>query len=310
MLPRVPFRLMAATGPAGLAANLARGFLMGAADVVPGVSGGTVALVVGIYERLVRSIRAAAAAPVMLARGRAVAARARLGEVEWTLVLPLAVGIVTALVVGAATIRPLMEVYPEAMRAVFFGMIAASLPLPWSRIGRRSARALVLLAALAVVAFFLVGLPDRDMASPALGFVFVAAMVAICAMILPGVSGAFLLLVMGMYEPTLDAVHTRDLAYIATFAAGAAVGISFFASLLRWLLVRARDITMAALVGLMVGSLRALWPFLEDDRSLRAPIEGDPVVAAVVAAVAGLVVVLALATLGDRGEVATRGRAA
>jgi putative membrane protein len=293
-----------------LITHYVNGLLMGGADVVPGVSGGTVALIVGIYARLIESISRAVAAVPLLLRGRPVDAARTVLSVEWTLVLPLGAGIISAIVVASAVIPGLIEAHPVVMRGLFFGLIAGSITLPWRRLEDRSRRNLAVAVTAAIVAFVFAGLPDATIEDPSRIAVFAAAAIAICAMILPGVSGAFLLLVMGMYEPTLDAVHTRDLAYIATFAAGAAVGISFFASLLRWLLVRARDITMAALVGLMVGSLRALWPFLEDDRSLRAPIEGDPVVAAVVAAVAGLVVVLALATLGDRGEVATRGRAA
>jgi len=105
-----------------------------------------------------------------------------------------------------------------------------------------------------------------------------------------------------MYEPTLNAVDERDVAYLAVFMAGAVVGLSVFAMLLRWLLHHVHDLTMAALVGLMIGSLRALWPFLEDDRGLRVPEDGDPVVLAAVLAIGGLVFVLALTRLGDGAE--------
>ena len=164
---------------------------------------------------------------------------------------------------------------------------------------------MAVLALAAVAAFVFTGLPETSAANPAYPTVFAAAAVAICAMILPGVSGAFLLVVLGMYEPTLEAVRDRDLAYLAVFGLGAVVGLALFSSVLRWLLARAHDVTMAALVGLMAGSLRALWPFLEGDRGLRMPDDGDPVVLAAALALGGLVFVLAMTRIGDAGEQTT-----
>ncbi|MDQ3555419.1 MAG: DUF368 domain-containing protein [Gemmatimonadota bacterium] len=248
-----------------------QGLLMGSADVVPGVSGGTVALIVGIYEPLVGSVRAAASIPVAVLRGDLARARELSGEVHWRLVLPLAAGILTALIVGARFIPGLLDRYPVQMRALFFGLIAGSVAVPWRRITAPRSGLFATAVASAVVAFVLVGFPPREIAAPALPLVFGAATIAICAMILPGLSGAFLLLVMGMYEPTLRALHERDLAYVAVFVAGAAVGLGVFSRLLAHLLEHRHDFTMAALVGLMVGSLRALWPYLDDDRAMLAP---------------------------------------
>lgn len=278
------------------------GLLMGGADVIPGVSGGTMALVVGIYTRLIGSIGDAVTSVPHALRGRPAAAVASLRSVEWTLVLPLGAGIVSAILLGSAVIPDLIEEHPVQMRALFFGLIAGSVTLPWRRIREHSRRTVLLMIVAAVAAFLLAGLPEAGAADPSMLRVFGSAALAICAMILPGVSGAFLLLVIGVYEPTLDAVHERDLAYIGVFLAGAVVGLSLFAVVLRWLLARAHDLTMAALVGLMVGSLRALWPFLEDDRRLRLPVEGDPVVLAVVLALAGLAAVLILTQVGARLE--------
>ena len=281
-----------------------QGLLMGGADIVPGVSGGTVALIVGIYARLIESISRAVAAVPLFVRGRPGPAFRSIMSVEWGLIIPLAAGIATAIMVGSTVIPGLIEDHPVVMRALFFGLIAGSLMLPWRRIQQRTPRNIAVLVAGAVVAFGFAGLPGTSVESPALPLVFGAAAIAICAMILPGVSGAFLLLLMGMYEPTLDAMRARDLAYIAVFMAGAAVGIATFASALRWLLVHARDVTMAALVGLMAGSLRALWPFMEDDRSLRGPIEGEPVLTAALFALGGLLLVLAVGWAGGQREAA------
>ncbi len=284
--------------PRAAAATFGQGLLMGTADVIPGVSGGTVALIVGIYERLVTSIRAAAAALVRALRGDRAGARKRFAEVDWALVVPLGVGIVTALVLGAAVIPGLLETYPVQMLAVFFGLIAGSLVVPWRRVERRDATALAFVAVAAVAAFVLVGLPPRTVASPSLPQVFASAAVAICAMILPGVSGAFLLLVLGVYQPTLAAVSTRDLPYVATFVAGCAVGLGLFSRLLEHLLARHHSLTMAALVGLMAGSLRALWPWQDAERGLLTPPSLGSFTAAVALALLAAAAVSALTRFG------------
>lgn len=235
---------------------------MGAADVIPGVSGGTMALIVGIYERLIEAIRLALGTPVRLVTAGWDAVREDLRQVEWGLIVPLGVGILTAIAAASGVIPHLLETYPERMRGLFFGLIAASIWIPWRELkspgGREAATALLA----GLVAFWLVGLPALAPAeSPTLVRVFASAAVAICAMILPGVSGSFLLLVMGLYEVTLRAVRELDLVYVVTFMGGALVGLGLFSRFLTWLLARHPNLTMAALIGLMAGSLRALWPW-------------------------------------------------
>jgi putative membrane protein len=275
---------------------------MGSADIVPGVSGGTVALIVGIYERLVSSVRAGAAAVVYLVRFDVPSMRKRFREVHWGLVLPLGAGILTALIIGARFIPQLMEDYPVQARALFFGLIAGSLAIPWRRIRRRVPAHYLIAVVAAVIAFVLVGLPPREILSPGLIIVFLAASVAICAMILPGVSGSFLLLVMGMYGPTLRAVNARDLAYIAVFGLGAAIGLGLFSRVLEYLLENHHDFTMAALVGLMAGSLRALWPWLTEDRGMLTPPADGTVLVPLVLAIVGFLIVTALARMGSVTE--------
>ncbi len=274
--------------------NFLRGLLMGAADVVPGVSGGTMALIVGVYERLLQAINDGVAALLKLGRLDVQGGWKGLKAVDWALVVPLAAGILTALLVGARFIPGLLETYPEASRGLFFGLIAGSLVIPWARISTPAPRHVLLASIAAVVAFGLVGLPPRTLADPALWYVLLCASVAICAMILPGVSGAFLLLVFGIYESTLEAVNARDMAYVATFIGGAVLGLGAFAKLLTYLLHRVYDATMAVLVGLMAGSLRALWPYLADDRSLLLPQAGDPIAVVVMLALGGAAFVLGL----------------
>lgn len=280
--------------------HYAFGLLMGSADVVPGVSGGTVAFIVGIYARLIDSIGHGASALGRIARLDLTTARNHLAAIEWSLVLPLGVGIVSAILVASAVIPDLIEEYPAQMRALFLGLIAASIVIPWRRIAQHTWLTVAVLVLFALAAFIFAGLPDNEVTAPELWQVYLAASIAICAMILPGVSGAFLLLVMGLYEPTLSALRERDVIYVAVFVAGAVTGISAFSTLLRWLLAHRHDLTMAALVGLMLGSLRALWPFQEDDRSLRTPIEGDPVTAVIMLGLLGMAAVLALVMVGTR----------
>jgi putative membrane protein len=280
--------------------HFAQGLLMGGADIIPGVSGGTVALIVGIYERLIDSIRALASAGVRLLRADGQEARRCTREVEWRLVLPLGAGIVCAIGVGSLVLPGLLERYPQQMLALFFGLVAASVPIPWRRIEQATWAHLGIAAVAAVIAFVLVGIPPQTIDDPPLLQVFASASFAIIAMILPGVSGAFLLKVLGVYEVTLESLRALDLAYVATFVAGAVVGLGVFSKLLSWLLHHRHDVTMAALVGLMVGSLRALWPWQDDDRGLLAPSGDGTLVAVIALAVLGFAAVTLLVRLGDR----------
>lgn len=270
--------------------HLLQGVAIGAANVIPGVSGGTMALIFGIYERLIILLGTLTKAGLHLVAfdfsGFVDLAR----RVEWGFFVALFAGVLIAPVLGAALIPELMLRYPEASRSLFFGLILGTLPIPWLRIKHRHIRNVLVAAVAAIVSFVLVGFPPQELANPGLLAVFFSAAVAICAMILPGVSGAFLLLVLGMYEPVLAAVRDGVWPVILVFCAGAAIGLGSFALGLRVLLQRAHDATMAALVGLMAGSLRALWPWLSQDRHIELPGPGDPMTNVVLIGLVGLVV--------------------
>ncbi|CAN5847913.1 DUF368 domain-containing protein [soil metagenome] len=290
------------TGPRVAVVHYLQGLLMGGADIIPGVSGGTMALIVGIFERLIHSIRALAASVVYTVRGKRLEAGERFRDVHWWLVLPLGAGVLTALVAGAALIPPILERYPEGSRAVFFGLIVGSLAIPWRRMSERLPVHYAIAFGFALVAFILVGLPPREISDPPLIAVFFAAAVAICAMILPGVSGSFLLYVMGLYAATLEALNNRDLLYIVVFAAGAVIGLGAFSRVIDHLLRHRHDVTMAALVGLMAGSLRALWPWQDAARGLLAPPAGGSTIAIGALALAGFVLVTLLVHFGNVAE--------
>jgi putative membrane protein len=279
--------------------NVLRGFLMGSADIVPGASGGTVALVLGIYERLVHNIRTAAGALGSALRGRFRQARQRLGEVEWFFLIPLLAGIVAALFTLAALIEHLLENEPQATAAAFFGLVAGSITIAWRLVRRWDPMRLIVLVAVAAAAFVLLGLRSGEINDPVLWMFVGAGMVAIVAMILPGISGSFILLMLGMYEAVLAAVNDRDLGILAVFIVGAVIGLAAFSTLLDRLLRDYHDTVMAALIGLMAGSLRVLWPWPDgtDTAQLARPEDwGIPLIAAL----AGFVVVLVIGALSKR----------
>ena len=277
--------------------NLIRGALIGIAEVIPGVSGGTVALIVGLYRRLIDAV-----ADVVLAGRRLVAGpRSEVAPLirglPWSMLIPVAIGMVTAVILGARFIEPLLESHPEQMRALFFGLVAAGIAVPLGILlrtppGGFTWRDAVLIVVAAIVAAVLTGLPPGTVSDPPLIVVFLAAAVAICALVIPGVSGSFLLLSVGLYEPTISAVNDRNVTYIVVFGLGAIFGLAAFVSLLRWLLDNHARLTMAIIVGLMIGSLRALWPWQDDDRNLLAPT--SDVLSVIGLALAGVAVVAGL----------------
>ena len=236
---------------------------MGSADIIPGVSGGTMALIVGIYRDLIDAISDGASVVVLLLRGRFADAWAGVKAMNWGLLLPVAAGILVAIAIGSLFIPELLERYPVECRALFFGLVAASLAIPWRERRENHLAHIAVAVVAAVVAFVLVGLPrSGDAADPSLWRVAGTAAVAINAMILPGVSGAFLLEVFGLYRPTLEALRGLDVPYVLAFVGGAGVGIGLAAKGLSYLLDRHHDLTMTVLVGLLAGSLRALWPWV------------------------------------------------
>ena len=254
--------------------HLLQGLMMGTADSVPGVSGGTVALIVGIYGRLLASIGHGFRTLLALLRLDGSAVRTHVRGVEWGLVGPLAVGIATAIVIAARFVPDLLESRPVESRAFFLGLVIASLAVPWAQIRDRTHRSIMVAVAAAVPAFVLSGLPPATIVDPRMWVIFLGAAVAVSAMILPGVSGSYLLLVLGLYETTLRAVDDRNFPYIAVFVVGMVLGLGSFSLILGRLLAKHHDVIMAVLVGLMAGSLRALWPWQTSSRVLQAP--SDP----------------------------------
>lgn len=238
----------------------ARGACMGAADVVPGVSGGTVALVTGIYDRLVGAAHDGARILGRLLRGDLRGALAAVRAFPWSFAVPLLVGMLVAVALLAGLIEDALVDHPEPMAGLFLGLVAASVLVVRRDVAWTPGR-LVLAAVVAAVLFVALGWQGAPVHDPAPWALFGGGMVAVCAMVLPGISGSFLLLMLGLYAAAIEVVDERMLADAAVLAAGAVVGLACFSSLLVRLLDRWPHEAMAAMVGLLAGSLRVLWPW-------------------------------------------------
>ena len=288
-------------------ANVARGLAMGAADVVPGVSGGTVALLLGIYDRLVGQIAQLSAAAAQVLRGRLRLGMAMIWRAEWRFLAALLAGIGIAIVALVEVVRWLIDEQPVGLSAAFFGLVAMTVVTARREVSRWRAGLVAMSVMVAAVVFVLLGVRAGSVAEPSAVVIVGAGALAICAMILPGISGAFVLLLLGLYDPITEAVSDRDVGTVALFAVGAVLGLGLFSRLLQRLLERWRDAVIAVLMGLMAGSLRVLWPWPVGDAdaegfgnaALGAPPASDLAVGVVAAAVAAAVAV-GLHRLGGR----------
>ncbi|TLP75593.1 DUF368 domain-containing protein [Nesterenkonia sphaerica] len=280
--------------------NVVRGALIGVVETVPGVSGGTVALVTGIYRQLIGSASAVVSAVRVLVTGpdRVTSMWAHLSQVHWRVIIPVLIGMVLGLATAVQFIGDWVENYPELTRAAFFGMVLVSIAVPF-RMALQSAggalrpRHWTLGAMAAAVTFILVSLPPGTV-QPHWWLVVPAAAIAVSALLLPGLSGAFLLLTFGLYEPTISAARDLDLGYLGVFFAGAVLGMVSIVKVLKWLLDHHHTLTMVVLAGVMLGALRTLWPWQTEDRGLLAPDQLLGPAAGIAAAGAAVVAVLVI----------------
>jgi putative membrane protein len=255
--------------------NFIRGSLIGIAELIPGISGGTIALITGVYKRVIDSAAEAVRGVVLLfgfSKANFAKSTAHFKAISWSLLIPMLIGMVTAIFVGAGIVEPLLDQYPTVTKAVFAGLIAASLfvPITLSGMGWKLSHYLVLLVS-AFAAFAFTSIPRAADADPSFIVIVVSAAFAVCALVLPGISGSYLLLALGMYAPTLAAVNDRNFGYLGTFILGAILGLASFVSLLQWLLANKVKMTMVVMTGLMIGSLRALWPWQNETGAILMP---------------------------------------
>lgn len=237
-----------------------KGAGMGAADVVPGVSGGTIAFITGIYEELIFSIRSVNAKSLkLLLRGKFVSfAKA----VNLSFLVALLLGVAFSVLSLAKLMTYLLEVFPIPTWAFFFGLIISSAILVGKKVERWNAISIVIVIMGALIGYAITTLSPAS-TPDALWFIFVSGMLAICAMILPGISGAFILLMLGKYAYILGAIEVFDFKVIAVFLLGASVGIISFSNVLGYFLKHYHNETIALLTGFMIGSLNKVWPWKE-----------------------------------------------
>ena len=235
-----------------------RGLLMGAADIVPGVSGGTVAFITGIYDQLLDSLRAVDLE--FLARLSRLDIAGAWQHINGRFLLALLLGIATSIFSLAQLVSWVLEHHPVPLWAFFFGLILASAIVLLREVDNWSAPKVLCLLSAGAVAVCIALSPVMSLEMGLAG-VFLAGFLAVCAMILPGISGSFILVLLGMYSTTLVALKSLDLVFILVFVIGAGCGLLCFSRLLHWLLQRFHQGTMAVLTGFLFGSLLVVWPW-------------------------------------------------
>lgn len=235
-----------------------KGMAMGAADIVPGVSGGSIALIAGIYQQLLDSINAFNLDNLLLLKSFQI--KELYARVNGNFLLSLLLGIMTSIFALSSVITYLMEEQPIPLWSFFTGLILVSAFLILKEIKRWNWVILAAFALGTLIAWWVTNLPPTT--TPDAGwFTFVAGAIAICAMILPGISGSFILLILGKYETILAALAQKDFLTLALFASGCLVGILTFSRVIAFLLRRFHDVTIGLLSGFMLGSVNELWPW-------------------------------------------------
>lgn len=240
--------------------NVTKGFVMGASDIVPGVSGGTMALILGIYERLIKAIKSFdVRAWSFVKKGEW---KKSVEHVDLRFLVSVAVGMLLAIVILSHPLSWLLEHFPVHLWAFFFGLILASVVLLRKRLSKITPCVLLFALIGIAFAFWFTGLvPGQTEATPL--YFFISGTVAICAMMLPGISGSFLLVLLGKYEQVLGAVRSVEIGVLLPLVIGILFGLFAFAKVLSWLLRKYHDPVLALLIGLMIGSLRKIWPWQE-----------------------------------------------
>ncbi|MEA1785100.1 DUF368 domain-containing protein [Arenibacter sp. GZD96] len=235
-----------------------KGIAMGAADVVPGVSGGTIAFISGIYEELITSINNVNLN--LLTTFRKKGFKAFWNQLNGSFLVALFGGVFLSLFSLATAVSWLLEHQPILLWSFFFGLVVASVFSVAKAIERWHIASIIAGVLGAIIAYYITTLPPNENSNHLL-FLFFSGALAVCAMILPGISGAFILVLLGSYKTILDAVHERDFKIIITVALGAVFGLLSFAKLLKWMFSNYKNLTLALLTGFIVGSLAKIWPW-------------------------------------------------
>lgn len=292
-----------------------KGIAMGAADVVPGVSGGTIAFISGIYEELITSINNIN--PSLLITLRKQGFKAAWQQANASFLVALLIGIGISIVSLAKLVGWLLEHQPILLWSFFFGLVAASVFFVGKQITKWNVATVLAFVVAAGLAYYITSLPPLS-ATQSYPFLFLAGALAICAMILPGISGAFILVLLGAYSTVLEAVDQRNIKIIATVGVGAIFGLLTFSRVLKWLFSHHKNLILAILTGFILGSLNKIWPWkkviestiihdkvvvLKENSILPSAYEGDPkVLLAIVLMLVGFIAIFSLEKIASTSK--------
>ncbi|WP_457610781.1 DUF368 domain-containing protein [Lutibacter sp.] len=294
-----------------------KGIAMGAADVVPGVSGGTIAFISGIYEELLTSISSINFGTLKLLKTKGI--KVTWKAINGNFLVSLLTGIFISIISLAKLISWLLEHEPILVWSFFFGLVLASILYVGRQITKWNSRIIVSLLMGAGIAYYITTLQPLISPNSSPLFLFLAGALAICAMILPGISGAFILVLLGAYKPVLEAIHTRDLKLLLIIAFGAIVGLLSFSKVLNWLFNHYKNFTLAVLTGFILGSLNKIWPWKEtltwrvNSHGIKVPFnqqsilpfsfEGDSqILSAVILLIIGFLTIILLEKIADNNS--------
>ncbi|TDY11551.1 DUF368 domain-containing protein [Meridianimaribacter flavus] len=293
-----------------------KGIAMGAADAVPGVSGGTIAFISGIYEELITTISNVNLSLITTLRKEGF--KAFWIQLNGNFLVALLTGIIISFVSFMRLAKYLIENHPILIWSFFFGLIVASIFFVGKQIQKWNLAVIISLIAGALIAYYITTLPSMANNDNPL-FLFFAGAIAICAMILPGISGSFILVILGAYKTLSDALHDFDIKKILIFAVGAVVGLLSFSRVLKWLFKNYHNITLAILTGFIFGSLNKIWPWKKvltwrtNSKGEQIPLleesispfnfDGDPKLAiAIVLMIVGFSTIFILEKLGSKKQ--------
>lgn len=294
-----------------------KGMAMGAADVVPGVSGGTVAFITGIYEELINTINGVNLQNLRLLKSDGFSSFWK--AVNGRFLLVLLSGIALSVLTLASQITHLLETQPILVWSFFFGLVLASIVVIFKDVNGWRWFDIVIALATASFAYYTTTLEPLVNGDASSLYLFIAGAIAICAMILPGISGSFILVLLGAYQPVLTAIKNRDIQTFSVVVLGAVTGILTFSRILKWLFANYKNSTLLALIGFILGSLNKLWPWKEvvswrtNSKGLEVPLieksilpsqfDGDPqLTAAITFAIVGLLLILGIERLAKYSE--------
>jgi putative membrane protein len=238
-----------------------KGMAMGAADVVPGVSGGTIAFISGIYEELLVAISSVNLDLFKTLKKEGF--KAAWKQLNGSFLLSLFAGIFISIISLAKAIKYLLENEPILLWSFFFGLVLASIIYIAKQITKWNFIAVIVLVLGAFLAYYITTLNPLVSENSSSLYILLAGAIAICAMILPGISGSFILVLLGAYKPILDALNNRDFKTIFIFIVGAIIGLLSFSKILKWLFAHYKNYTLAVLTGFIIGSLNKIWPWKE-----------------------------------------------